>query len=347
MSVIVSSHLPKDMQETPEQFSIKWNDFHESITASYRDLRNDNDFTDITLACGDGHQVEAHRNILSSCSPFFKAILKRAKHPHPIIYMRGMSEDDISSLLNFLYYGETKVLHQNLQQFLSLAKELQLKGLDQDDHDDRNQQTNSFEQPNVKNQETIIKQEVSNVLHENTNPKSSQNLTENKYSDLRNETVNQTAFITGELDNVIGIQETKENLTLVEENITLVEETKPKVKRKYTKRAFNTVAEPTKPKNKRKSWPRADMNQLPSYQVDPSITEEELDDKIDSMMTLGEGNQLVCTVCGMITREKSNMVNHIEGQHIEGILHPCNLCLRQFKCRAALKIHSQKDCLNN
>ena len=172
------------MQETPEQFSIKWNDFHGSITALYGDLRNDNDFTDVTLACGDGHQVEGHRNILSSCSPFFRAILKRAKHPHPIIYMRGMSEDDLTSLLDFLYYGETKVLHQNLQQFLSLAKELQLKGLDQHDQhdqDDGNQQKNSFEQPNVKNQETFIKQEVSNSLYENTNTKSSQNLTENKY----------------------------------------------------------------------------------------------------------------------------------------------------------------------
>ena len=323
------------MQETLEQFMIKWNDFNESITASYQDLRNDKDFTDVTLACGDGRQVEAHRNILSSCSPFFRAILKRAKHPHPFIYMRGISEDNLTSLLDFLYNGETKVLHQNLQQFLSLAKELQLKGLDQDDHDDRNQQTNSFIQPNENNQETFIKQEPSNSLYENTNPK-----TFHKFKENENEIIKKTAFVSENLDNFTEMQKIKEN-------ITLAEETKPKIKRKYTKRAVNTEVEPTKPKNKRQSWPRADLTQLPSYQVDPAITEQELDEKIDSMMTLGEGNQLVCTLCGMITREKSNMVNHMEGQHIDGISHPCNLCLRQFKCRAALRIHNQKDCLNN
>ena len=48
---------------------------------------------------------------------------------HPLIYMRGVKSDDMVALVNFLYYGETKVFQDNLDSFLSIAEELQLKGL--------------------------------------------------------------------------------------------------------------------------------------------------------------------------------------------------------------------------
>ena len=92
-------------------------------------MREDDDFADVTLACEDGQQLEAHKVILASSSPFFMDILKKHKHSHPLIYMKGLNSTDMSAILDFLYFGEANVYQENLDTFLALAEELKLKGL--------------------------------------------------------------------------------------------------------------------------------------------------------------------------------------------------------------------------
>ena len=53
----------------------------------------------------------------------------RNKHPHPLIYMRGVKSDDLLAIVDFLYRGEANVFQENLDSFLAIAEELQLKGL--------------------------------------------------------------------------------------------------------------------------------------------------------------------------------------------------------------------------
>ena len=52
---------------------------------TFGNLKEDNDFADVTLACEDGQQVEAHKVILAATSPFFQKLLGRNKHPYPVI----------------------------------------------------------------------------------------------------------------------------------------------------------------------------------------------------------------------------------------------------------------------
>ena len=115
--------------QTSEKFCLKWNDFQENVNTAFKDLRTDNEFTDVTLACEDGHQVDAHKVILSASSPFFQNLLKRNKHAHPLIYMRGMNSEDLLAIVDFLYCGEANICQDNLDAFLKIAEELQLKGL--------------------------------------------------------------------------------------------------------------------------------------------------------------------------------------------------------------------------
>ena len=114
---------------TSEKLCLQWNDFKENVVISFADLRADNDLTDITLACGDGKQVEAHKVILASTSPFFRDLLKKNSHPRPLVYMRGLKSEDLLAMMDFLYKGETNVFQENLDSFLALAEELKLKGL--------------------------------------------------------------------------------------------------------------------------------------------------------------------------------------------------------------------------
>ena len=112
-----------------EKLCLQWNDFQENIKSAFGNLREDNDFADVTLACEDGQQVEAHKVILAASSPFFQKLLGRNQHPHPLIYMGGMKSDDLLAIMDYFYRGEENVFQKNLDSFLVIAEELQLKGL--------------------------------------------------------------------------------------------------------------------------------------------------------------------------------------------------------------------------
>ena len=97
-----------------EKLCLQWNDFQENIKSAFENLKEDKDFKDVTLVCEDGQQVEAHKVILASFSPFFLKLLGRNKHHHPIIYMRGMKFDTLLAVLDFLYRGEANVFQEDL-----------------------------------------------------------------------------------------------------------------------------------------------------------------------------------------------------------------------------------------
>ena len=98
------------MMGSKEKVCLQWNDFKENITTSFRELREDKEFTDVTLACKDGYKIEAHKVVLASSSPFFMELLKKNKHPYPLIYMSRMKSVDLDAIVNFLYEGEANVL---------------------------------------------------------------------------------------------------------------------------------------------------------------------------------------------------------------------------------------------
>jgi hypothetical protein len=113
-----------------EKFCLKWNDFEYNIGIAFRELREEKDFFDVTLACEDS-QVQAHKVILSSCSPFFRNILRRNPHQHPLLYLKGVKYKELLSVLNFMYQGEVNVAQEDLNSFLAVAEDLHVKGLTQ------------------------------------------------------------------------------------------------------------------------------------------------------------------------------------------------------------------------
>ena len=117
------------MASAEEKLCLQWNDFKENISSAFGGLRQDKELTDVTLACEDGQQVEAHKVVLAVSSPFFQNILKGNKHPHPFICMRGVTPENLMAMVDFFYHGEATVYQENLDSFLVLAEEFQLKGL--------------------------------------------------------------------------------------------------------------------------------------------------------------------------------------------------------------------------
>jgi hypothetical protein len=113
-----------------ERFCLRWNDFEANLSKSFRELRDEADLFDLTLSVGD-QQIQAHKLVLSACSPFFRSILKKNPHAHPLLYLKGVTYADLQAVLNFMYFGEVSVAQDSLNSFLAVAEELRVKGLTQ------------------------------------------------------------------------------------------------------------------------------------------------------------------------------------------------------------------------
>ena len=249
------------MEWSDEKLCLQWNDFRNNIASSFGKLRRDKDFTDVTLVCEDGQQVEIHKFVLVSASPFFRKILKGAQqHSHPWIYMRDIKSEVLTAMVDFLYQGETNIYQENLDSFLALAGELQLTGLQEDGRKPPDEKISTVE--DAKSLKTEPHQSVATQVMCRSRP---------------------------------NIATTPENEIL---NIS----------------GFSDLS---------------DFNQ-----------------KLKSMMTFSENfvpgirkeRARICNICGK-EDNLTNMKNHIEANHLNGLSIPCKVCGNVFKTRNSLRVH--------
>ena len=128
--------------------NFRWNDFETNISNSFRELRSDNEFFDVTLCCDNGiDKLQAHKVILAACSPLFRrllspsnSLLNSSRHgsssflgthvnSQPLLYLKGIHKRELEEVLNFMYHGEVNVAQESLNAFLAVAEELAVKGL--------------------------------------------------------------------------------------------------------------------------------------------------------------------------------------------------------------------------
>ena len=112
-----------------EKFCLKWTDFQSTVSQSFRILRQEEDFYDVTLVSEDELQLSAHRLVLSACSSLFKNILKKNVHTNPLIYLSGVSSNNLKNILDYVYCGEVQLFQEQVDSFLDIAKKLQISGL--------------------------------------------------------------------------------------------------------------------------------------------------------------------------------------------------------------------------
>ena len=112
-----------------EMMSFQLPDFAEKMAETVKNLFNDSEHCDVTLACDKIGRINAHRFLLSSASPVFKKILAASPEYSPLIFLGGFQFEDLAALIQFIYLGEVQVPASNLDRFFSAAKDLEIKGL--------------------------------------------------------------------------------------------------------------------------------------------------------------------------------------------------------------------------
>ncbi|XP_034232160.1 longitudinals lacking protein, isoforms H/M/V-like isoform X6 [Thrips palmi] len=131
---------------TAEQFSLRWNNFQSNMTSGFHALWEGEDLVDVTLAA-DGRFLQAHKVVLSVCSPYFKTLFKVNPCKHPIVILKDVAYKDLEALLQFMYRGEVNVCQEELGGFLKTAEMLEVKGLTGDDSQRSSSPSNQMQQP--------------------------------------------------------------------------------------------------------------------------------------------------------------------------------------------------------
>ena len=196
-------------------------------------------------------------------SPLFQKILGGNKHPHPLIYLRGVKSDSLLAIVDFLYRGEANIFQDNLDSFLTVAEELQL-----------------------------------NFSMGGTNEK------------------------------VLNFGETKHPTPSLNTNANI-----PKIS------LLGCNMEPIKSKG----------NESKTLSINSSEDFDELEEKVNSMMEKSQNKTAdgkrfayICKVCRK-EGHSPNIKDHIEANHLEGIIIPCDLCDKTCRSRKRLAFHKMQE----
>jgi len=302
-----------------EKFCLRWNDFESNISLAFRELKDNEDFFDVTIACED-EQINAHKVILGACSPFFRDILRRNPHQHPLIYLSGVKLVDLQSVLNFMYHGEVSVAQEELNTFLAVAEDLKVKGLTQgktasgtkpDNNAAHKNQPSTLPKPHKSNLRQPLKQ---------TWAASSSCLTHEEDDDIQE---------------LVPVKPEPRDLPPSDQH----QLTSPLTHQLYTpspQQASNAVAVADDPSYDYQEEEYDDQY----YEVDQGTVGANYDGNKDVESQLAKhADGFVCLICGRVSARKDNIKKHIESVHIEDEPKQCGFCEKKFKNKNSLQNH--------
>ncbi|KAF5288340.1 hypothetical protein FQR65_LT12074 [Abscondita terminalis] len=112
-----------------QQFILRWHYHETTLLRNLPQLLDSEVLTDITISA-DNQLIKAHKVVLASCSPYFLQLFQNmGALQHPIVILHNTNNDDLKSLIAFIYRGQCLVTKRQLPGLLSLAKLLQIQGL--------------------------------------------------------------------------------------------------------------------------------------------------------------------------------------------------------------------------
>jgi len=109
-----------------EKFNLTWHTFILHGQDLFKNLFESQEFSDVTLISDDQHQYKVHKFVLSACSTVFRNILTNNPN-NSSIYLRGIHHEALESILQFIYLGEVTFYNERMNEFLNVAKNLDIK----------------------------------------------------------------------------------------------------------------------------------------------------------------------------------------------------------------------------
>jgi len=309
-----------------QKFCLTWKDFNMIFNKEFEELRKSEDFFDVTLACEE-NQVNAHKLVLSAASDFFKNILKKNKHDHPLIYLTGVKFSDLQAILDFIYTGETEVAEGDLETLLSTASKLKVKGLTESqanlESEASSMQTLMDEPSKKKKKQDIVQEE--NKVDQQTHVNPGYGIQETGLMEIKSEQVENEPNYSkvAPADKMIRTSDPMDISSFLS----------PEEQQQLTA----TEVVPTYPKH------TAVVNE-PTQGQDYISNKNELERQCSELMVSSYDSAVgktvwQCAQCHYSSKLRYTVKEHVE-THISGFSHQCPLCDKSCNTRNALRVHT-------
>merc|ERR1712025_177888 len=319
----IAEFLHSILKMGAEKFCLRWNDFETNVSSAFRELRDDKDFFDVTLAC-DNDQIQAHKVILSACSPFFRNILRRNSHQHPLLYLKGVKYSDLQSVLNFMYHGEVNIAQEELNSFLAVAEDLSVKGLTQ------NHPGNSKPPQPVSKPLAARSRDLDPLPKSHNYPKPVRQQTqETAYDDIQEvvpvksepkEPTNNTT-----LQSVYGGNQEVAGDATMDQSVTAYQDDVATGYEEY------------------EDYQYGDQDTSVPSQQQGYANVQGPEDLRQYIYKDNETKENCCALCSFRSKIPALVKNHLEGIHFPGVFtYSCELCGKTFNGRNALGVHNSK-----
>ena len=115
-----------------EKYNLNWHTYLDHLRDLLHNMREMEYLTDVTLVCDDQKQFKAHKIVLSACSDVFKNIIDSLPLNSSVIYLRGIQHQEMESILEFMYLGVATFYQERMNEFLNVAKNLEIKEISKD-----------------------------------------------------------------------------------------------------------------------------------------------------------------------------------------------------------------------
>jgi len=290
-----------------DKFCLKWNDFESNISRSFKELREEKDLFDVWLSCDNGQmELPAHKLILSACSSVLKHLLRRKSGSggcsSHVLYLRGVQSQDLEYILSFMYNGEVSLAQDQLNSFLAVAEDLQIKGLTQKKTSSSNKSDYNVSKTN--NSKLVKSVPNSSTVHNFDNDLDDDIQEINPDPLIKHEPYPSTqSSVIGDKDNqLIGYHTEEDYMGYDEENY---------VENTYQDQELTAGS---------KVWDPTDSKSL------------------DALYQRNMEGDFICIHCSYTNKFKQNMQKHVE-THLDGPGHMCRFCYKTFKTRNSVQTH--------
>merc|ERR1712179_122911 len=290
---------------------------------------------DVTLACDDGQQIQAHRLILSAGSLFFRNIFTSFQsHPHSFIFLSEIRKRDLLNTIEFLYSGEINISNDEVKNFLDVARKLQIQGIPNTDIRERE----------IKDHEKINDHEENND-HAEINDHEGKKISHTRYPESMqkvddNATLGDKLSEEGKFFGADQILKTEQNKD--------IENDFDDIKNKENYRigiqsiedgdidnVFNEEVEDC-------GENLDDQRQKRKHTDHSPIKEELLREKADDNNEIVDFEKIddlwECNYCGKTFVRKNHAKSHAE-IHMNNVLHSCEVCNKSFRTKDSLRVH--------
>merc|ERR1719509_603746 len=317
-----------------EVFDLAWRDFPSHLQDFSAGLLEDQSLMDISLACEGGEVVQAHRLILSACSPWFQQVISSLPpSPRPVVAVWEAKPRVLTAILVYMYRGTVQVLQDDLPMFLKLAERLKVKGLVEKAESEREELESLRQEMKDIEEDAPVKEEANEFKPE---PKKEIRLQKTKSYSGKVE--NGQVSVSTEKSKKEKIRELRRKA--LQESLEAKER---KEKEKRNEDAKNESVDDEVLNNVVKSYNEQEEEEFdPSDLVEADMQEPDDEEVIIPNDPLPDG-KVFCTICKGGPMQKKNLTTHMSHKH-SGKIYECVPCDKKFTCKAYLTNHQKSSC---